>query len=386
MADTTCAPPTARIALPGTYRARFPDDTWEIIRPRLPQFGISRIADVTGLDVLGIPVALSVRPLARTLSVSQGKGHTYPLARISAAMEAIELWHAEFAHPRASRCAVPAAELSLPYGIGDLPALRGSLVTDATPLDWVDAVGLMSGRTVPVPSDVVTMAGSDRSAWKPAGLVRTSNGLASGNTWQEATLHALYEVVERDAVSRQPEEVQDGTLVLASIDDEACSELVERIGRAGAILTVTHVPNRFGLPCFRATVWSTEFPLINLGYGAHLTPGIALSRAISEAAQSRLTAIAGSRDDMPAVYYERLLLDRAGRPAPTTATLDWSEVADPRRHVTDFTDELEWVCAHLARVTGAEPLLVDFSTTDDFAVVRVIVPGTRLDMDRIHPR
>jgi ribosomal protein S12 methylthiotransferase accessory factor len=377
---------TDRIALPGTYRARYPEQTWELIRPRLSSFGVTRIADVTGLDVLGIPVAMSVRPLARTLSVSQGKGHTYPLARVSAAMEAIELWHAEFAYPAPTRRAVPAAALELPYAVGDLPAAPGSLVTAATPLDWVDAVGMVSGRTVPVPSDLVAMAATDRSTWHPPGFVRTSNGLASGNTRDEATLHALYEVVERDAVSGHVDAGPDDELVLESVTDAGCAELIDRIRRAGAVLTATQLPNRFGLPCFRATVWSADFPLVNLGFGAHLTPGIALSRAITEAVQSRLTAIAGSRDDMSAIFYERLLLDRSGPPATVPPALDWTRVARPATHFAHFAAELDWVRARVSAVTGSEPLLVDLSSTDDFAVVRVIAPGSLIDMDRVHPR
>jgi hypothetical protein len=36
-------------------------------------------------------------------------------------------------------------------------------------------------------------------------------------------------------------------------------------------------------------------------------------------------------------------------------------------------------------VVAAEPLLVDLSTDTDFAVVKVVVPGTLVDVDRIHP-
>ena len=57
--------------------------------------GISRLADVTGLDRIGIPVVMACRPNARSLAVSQGKGLDRDAARASALMEAIELYHAE---------------------------------------------------------------------------------------------------------------------------------------------------------------------------------------------------------------------------------------------------------------------------------------------------
>ena len=79
----------------GTHRVRPPEETWEALRGVLPRVGITRVADVTGLDRIGIPVWQAVRPASRSLSVSQGKGATPAAARASAVMESIELWHAE---------------------------------------------------------------------------------------------------------------------------------------------------------------------------------------------------------------------------------------------------------------------------------------------------
>ena len=57
--------------------------------------GITRLADVTGLDRIGVPVFQAIRPLSRSVSVSQGKGLDPDAARASALMEAVETWHAE---------------------------------------------------------------------------------------------------------------------------------------------------------------------------------------------------------------------------------------------------------------------------------------------------
>ena len=61
----------------------------------MPEVGITRLANVTGLDRIGIPVVQAVRPNSRSLSVSQGKGVDMDSAKASAMMEAFELWHAE---------------------------------------------------------------------------------------------------------------------------------------------------------------------------------------------------------------------------------------------------------------------------------------------------
>ena len=45
---------------------------------------------------------------------------------------------------------------------------------------------------------------------------------------------------------------------------------------------------------------------LSMGYGAHLDEGVALSRAVCEAVQSRLTMISGSRDDLFHRAYDEL--------------------------------------------------------------------------------
>ncbi len=71
------------------------DETVNRLRPHFPRLGIVRMAEVTGLDRIGIPVWMAVRPNSRTLAVSQGKGVSAAHARASAVMEAAEIAIAE---------------------------------------------------------------------------------------------------------------------------------------------------------------------------------------------------------------------------------------------------------------------------------------------------
>jgi ribosomal protein S12 methylthiotransferase accessory factor len=125
-----------KVVVAGTHRVRTPEQTLEIITPRLMDYGITRLADVTGLDSLGVPVVMAVRPLAATLSVAQGKGVTLELAKVSAAMECIEFWHAEEAVPAPGMTGIPAASLGLDYRVSDLEEDASSLITEHAPLDW----------------------------------------------------------------------------------------------------------------------------------------------------------------------------------------------------------------------------------------------------------
>jgi ribosomal protein S12 methylthiotransferase accessory factor len=377
---------TAKTYFGGTHRTRAPEETWRIIEPKLARFGITRVADVTGLDAIGIPVMMAVRPLGKTLGVTQGKGQTPLLAKVSGVMEAIEDWHAEFAHPLVARAGTTSAELGLPYDIQGLPRDPDALLTESMTLDWVAATCLPSGRETFLPREVVCYDGLTSRAWTPSGLRWNSNGLASGNCVEEATLHGLYEITERDAISLLPSTGRMPDIDPDTVKDEACIALVGKIRAAGADVRLTHVPSRFGVPVFIAWIWSGEFALPMLGCGAHLAPEVALSRAITEAAQTRLTGIAASRDDLGPDLYDQVREGVDGLSAGPPATTRWADVADGFTvRFDDVNEELDWACAQVVRVTGGEPLLVDLSVDPDIAVVRVIVPGAVFDIDRVHP-
>ena len=86
---------TYKAYLDGTHRSIDPAETVRRIKPFMADFGITRVANVTGLDWVGIPVVTVSRPNSRSLSVSQGKGLTLDAAIASGIMEAIELHYAE---------------------------------------------------------------------------------------------------------------------------------------------------------------------------------------------------------------------------------------------------------------------------------------------------
>ncbi|MEU0030846.1 YcaO-like family protein [Streptomyces sp. NPDC006335] len=386
--DATAAPAERKVFTTGTHRVRTPEETWDVIAPRLAEFGISRVADVTGLDIIGIPVAVAYRPLSRTLSVSQGKGHTLLLAKISAVMESVEMWHAEFACPTSIHSAVPAHGLDLPYRLADLAQHAGSLLTDNSPLDWVSARGLVSGRPVPLPRECVQLTSVAGEAWHPRGLLVSTNGLASGNSFAEAALHAVYEVIERDALSQLTSAPDDPrrAIRVETVSDPMCTPLIEQILGKGVFLDVAVVPNRWKVPCFAAFVWSEDFALLTAGSGAHSSPSVALSRALTEAVQSRLTIINGARDDLTATY-SHVLRASTREPVADPRAMPYHDAVDNSCDTFDDIDtELRWICRSVAETTGHEPLAVDLSTNPDFAVVKVICPGLNNTTRHVIPR
>ena len=71
------------------------EETFDVIRPYLREAGVTRIADITGLDNVGVPTTLAFRPNATTIACSSGKGLSLAAALVSGAMEAIEIQAAE---------------------------------------------------------------------------------------------------------------------------------------------------------------------------------------------------------------------------------------------------------------------------------------------------
>jgi ribosomal protein S12 methylthiotransferase accessory factor len=363
-----------KVVLTGTHRVRAPEQTLEIISPLLRDYGITRLADVTGLDDLGIPVVMAVRPLAATLSVSQGKGATLMLAKVSAAMECIEFWHAEEAVPRPSVTGAPSAELRLGYQVTDLQQDDGSLLTPNSVLDWIEARSAVDERSELVPRSAVHIGRRPGSDWAPGRPSASTNGLASGNTRSEAIIHALYEAIERDAASGlQLRPVGERTYLEPSSVPGYCGELIGRVRAAGAWLELVAAPSRFGIPCFAAYLWREDFASTAIGAGAHSDAAVALCRAVTEAAQARLTAIAGTRDDLPPRIYSR---SAAGpvRPVSPDGAVDWVPLTAgfDRSFATD-DEEAAWLAGHVAATTGADPLVVDLCT-GAVCVVKVLCP------------
>jgi YcaO-like protein with predicted kinase domain len=73
--------PIQKTFMNGAQLCDDPSATLKRVIPWMSNMGITRIANVTGLDRIGIPVVMVCRPNSRSVSVSQGKGLTLDAAR-----------------------------------------------------------------------------------------------------------------------------------------------------------------------------------------------------------------------------------------------------------------------------------------------------------------
>lgn len=369
---------------PGTRRTAAPEATLERVRPWLPAMGITRIANITGLDRVGIPTVTVIRPNSRSVAVAQGKGLDLASARVSGVMEAIEVFHAETVlRPTLWASARDLQPDRRAVDVAALPRLSAGPLPDHVPILWVEGTGLEDGAPCWLPLETVS---TDYSVPSPPGsgwFLATTNGLASGNTREEAILHGLCEVIERDAVAlwrlggagrRAASRIDPG-----SIADPAALELLDRFARAGVRVGLWDATSDVGVACFVALVSGGEGEADpEIGAGCHPSRDAALVRALTEAAQARVGFISGSRDDL----FARLFAPEARR-ARAGEARTWL-AAEPAIRLADLPDfagaspdeDLRHVRSLLAQAGFGAGVVVDLARPPfDIPVVRVVVPG-----------
>lgn len=386
----TAATDAVKAHTSGTHRIVAPEQTLARVTPFLPVMGITRVANVTGLDTIGIPVVMVTRPNARSVSVSQGKGVTLAAAKASGVMESIESYHAEritlplkFASFEELRWTHPVVD------VGRLPRLAGSPFTPHTPILWIEGEDLLDGGPKWVPFEMVHLNFTTPSVPGQQGcFLAGSNGLASGNHKVEAISHAITELVERDATTLwhlSGPAAQAGTRIDPdTIDDPVCRSLIDRFEAAGVAVGIWDIASDIGLPAFLCRIVEREeSPQQTIrpasGMGCHVSREVALSRALTEAAQSRLTFIAGARDDMPRKEYERHL-DPAHHARWKAAILGGEGRCDFKRCPTGSAPTIQGDLARqldrLRAVGITEAVAVDLTKPEfGIPVVRMVIPG-----------
>ena len=371
----------------GGHRIAPLDATLERVLPHMQRIGVTRLADVTGLDRLGVPVVMAVRPFSRSVSVHQGKGLSLAAAKASAAMEAAESWHAQ--HLRLPRIRTSASKLARDHALIDLDRLPVAGEPDVdrqSPIHWICGTDLLSDDRIHVPAQLIH---TDFCAPRElTNLPTSSNGLASGNCLCEALCSAIYELIERDctALLRSQGSARRDALRLDidTVSDPAAAGILAQFQAAGLITQVWDMTSDIGVPAFSCRIFeyaadNRPVTVASNGFGCHLDPAVALSRALTEAAQARLTVIAGSRDDVGPAFYqspqdgnERYAMEEIWLQDETR--VDFRDLADLS---TDTIEgDLQVLLTRLRAADLRQVVWFDLSHADiDLPVVRVIIPG-----------
>jgi ribosomal protein S12 methylthiotransferase accessory factor len=388
----------------GVERSVRPSATIRRARAVLDTIGVTKVADVTGLDRVGIPNFMTVRPhdLGPGISYYNGKGTTRADAYAGAMMEAIERHAGErydgpviassYHNVRSEHACVDPLEIHVPM-------VRK--YSEHLMLEWVLGFDLMTRRPTFAPLNCVVAPYNPYSGMP---LFYTStNGLASGNTRLEAVCHALCEVIERDATALAmaradvrpavaavlaelgfdeegpPERGEPPLISLRGLPRRAAA-LVRKLQRAGLEVKLQNLTSAIGIPTIGCTITEPQrLPTVMntyAGCGTHPDARIALTRALTEAAQSRLTCIQGGREDLPDFFPPE------GAPPVETRygagqPISFDEL--PSYQHPSVNDDVEFIIERMRKSGFDQVVVVDITRADvGIPVVRVIVPRAEI--------
>ncbi|WP_116529740.1 YcaO-like family protein [Microvirga sp. KLBC 81] len=386
----------SKVYCSGTHRAVEPRETLDRLGRFYGAFGITRVADITGLDSIGIPVAVATRPGSRSNITFQGKGLDRTAAKVSAVMEAVETCCAErisgplvWASPsemrQAGRHIVDFSHLSFRLG---------ARFSAETRILWFEGQHLIGGGTCWLPFESVH---TNFTLPAPAGsgyFVASTNGLASGNDRREALVHGLCELIERDAqvlFSLASEGIDSRRLDLTSVDDPDAAAVLSQISGRGFVVAVWDLTSDIGLAAFKCHIMERHggpglMPLPAEGHGCHPDKRVALMRAVLEAVQSRATIIAGSRDDVGPALYARFddMADLARwreRLGSDASACSFGNV--PHAYHATVDEDIDHIVERLRRAGLNDVIVSDLQPDESIpaSVVRVVAPGLEGPLD-----
>ena len=382
-----------------THRAMPPEETINWVKGKLKAAGVTRVAEITHLDRVGIPVYSAIRPSAAegAVSIYAGKGATKDQAKASAMMEAFERYSAELSEETENNL------ISACFGEMDRCMDPKSLILPNLPFDpqkkelnWVKAVNINDNNEYLVPANSVFhpyVTSNDTSLFKS-----NTNGLASGNRVEEAIFHGMMEVIERDAWSVfETKRKKAVEIDLESIENPIIKELLDKFKKEGIDVKLVNLTSDIEAATIAAVSDDTVLKdpaLLTLGVGTHLDPEIAVMRALTEVAQSRATQIHGTREDTTRAVFMR----KAGYERMKRMNKHWfgesGEVIDlgkiKNNAGNSFKEDIKTSMNLLEKAGFKDVLFVDLTREEiEIPVVRVIIPGLEvysIDTTRVGKR
>ncbi|MEA2035604.1 MAG: YcaO-related McrA-glycine thioamidation protein [Euryarchaeota archaeon] len=365
----------------GTYRIKAPEETYKDIRDIMDEIGVTDITDITSVDRLDIPVYCAVRPrAARGVSkVHWGKGKEPIHAEVSAMMEAIERFSAEYQGSHLKLASYE--ELGLTKAVDPHDLILPKKLEIGEKIHWTLTRDILNDEDIYVPSNAIY------HPYDPLGMANhlfrsDSNGLASGNVIEEAILHAIYEVVERDALSIAERNRSLGKRLTITPDCPA-RHLLETFENDGIKINLWLLDGKTKIPTVAAAADDTVTKnpaMLVIGSGTHAHPEIAALRALSEVAQSRASELHLEHENIVNTSRRREIIEKAGYERMKRINRMWfaeageTDINTVQDLSSEYLDEnithaLEEISHHAERVC-----VCNMSKTK-IPVVRVVIPG-----------
>lgn len=394
------------------------EETIKTILPVSSNIGITRLADITNMDILGIPNFSAVLPGTEDyIWVYSGKGPTRMDAKASALMESIERYSSLPSGNRKKMIQGSYKELSKvsktlhPSNVVEPMILE---YDDEMIMDFLSGYDLVNNERILIPAPLALFRYSPKPPAINPFAYHHTNGLASGNVLEEAICHSLCELIERDATSLAELNASalpynflrtmtkylsdngleidpvDGTefvdddskypdVDISNIDFKPISNLVKKFNDAKIPLIIKDITSPIGVPTFNASSieWITEdYGYLAEGHGTHPDARIALLRAITEVSQTRAANIQGARDDLRKISYGNSNSDekKTWQFMKSKNTIQFSEIKSFIHD--DILDDINFILSRLVSNGLKQVIVVDLTNPQIMIpVVRTIVPG-----------
>jgi ribosomal protein S12 methylthiotransferase accessory factor YcaO len=402
----------------GTSRIKPAQETLIEVTALAKKIGVTRLADITDMDILRIPNYSAVLPGTEDyIWVYSGKGHTKTHAKVSALMESIERYSSlpsgaprnfiqgSYDQLSSTTRVLHPEEIVEPLGFH----YRNDMI-----MDFLPGVDLFTGQQIMVPAALALFRYSPKAPAVNPFAFHHTNGLASGNVEEEAICHSLCEVIERDAMSLaelrasaipfhflkhimnslkakgyaipaiSADTFKDDPGIfpdvdISEIEFEPAKDMANKFSNAGIPLIIKDITSAVGIPTFNAS--SIEWVTHNYGYlaeghGAHPDSRIALLRAITEVSQTRAANIQGARDDLRKINYGQDNTDdkRAWQFMPSKNTIKFSEVRTYFNE--DILEDIKLLLDHLKGDGLGTAIIINLTNPRiGIPVVRAVVPG-----------
>jgi ribosomal protein S12 methylthiotransferase accessory factor len=380
---------------PGTYDRAVPFARTIALLPTLRErYGITRVADTTYLDRTSIPTFSAMVPHSPDLlGVYNGKGMTREGAMASAVMEATERQLGAAVHLPVFKEAMQIVGERIDLDVCGVREDARELVVDC-----VLGTELFSGDAIPVPLAMV------QCPWFGERLfdTTTTNGLASGNNLTEAIYHALCELIERHAWAiyhvrcsvaprffggAKAKDLPLAPEIELPAGEANVDHLVREIRRAGLTVRAMLLDEPPLPVTMLAAITEPDAPLpmAHMGLGCSLSPAHALTRALTEAVQSRVVDIQAAREDVLRPGERAGVMGTHGQRLTALPTDQWyydlpassrSLSNLPDRTSGDLAEDVRRVLDALRTYRIPSVVAVDLSPPDvPISVVRMLVPG-----------
>ena len=405
--------------LNGTSRVIPVENTLSHILELSKKIGLTRIADITYMDKLYIPNYSCVLPGTEDyIWVYSGKGATKKHAKVSAIMESIERYSSLPTNYTRKFITGTFNELKESYNLLHPDDLVEPLTFDFQNdmlMDYVEGYDIINKENILVPAALALFRYTPNSHSLNPFAFHHTNGLASGNVFEEAVCHALCEVIERDAISlaqlrasaipfhilskihhnlriqgyhinsiSKEQFIDDNSLYQ---DVKICEEdnfqpvtnLIKKFKKFNIRLIIKDITTDIKIPTFNAACveWiSHDYGYLAEGHGTHPDKRIAILRAITEVSQTRAANIQGARDDLRKIHYNDNNTDdkNAWQFMSSQRTINFSDIITYQNE--DILDDIKLIIKFFKEVGLNKAIIVNLTNPKiKIPVVRAIVPG-----------